>query len=243
MTPDDWNGVSEARVPSTALPRLARLRDRPDVRVLSAGEVVWVRWDQSRAEVVRALLAVPGVAFYRSEDGLRFPFGRRLPTSDAPPTGDERPLASVLFPAAVPPVEPDPGRSPQVLLRLVRDDSPRPTTALVCPVDSLRVWADAALTSELAAVAGLVAGGRAVLFGAKLPSLDEAARFHGTDVLAPLGFRVDPPLPSTVVRAAAGCRRDEVLMISGHGAERVPRDRAEPLTRAGVRLATGGGVA
>jgi hypothetical protein len=243
MTPDDWNGVDEARVPVSALPRLARLRDRSDVRVVSAGEVAWVRWEQSRAEVVRALLPVPGVVFYHTEDDQRFPFGSRLPTSDAPPPGEGRPLSSVLFPSAVLSVEPDAGSSPQVLLRLVRDNSPRPTAALVCPIASLRAWADVALTSELAAVSGLVAGGRAVLFGAKLPSLAEATRFHGTDVLAPLGFRLDPPLPSSVLRAAAGCERDEVLVISERGAERVPRDRAEPLTRAGVRLATGEEVA
>lgn len=243
MTPDDWNGVAEARVPLSALPRLARLRDRPDVRVLSAGEVAWVRWDQSGTEVVRTLLPMPGVVFYRTEDGKRFPFGSRLPTSDAPPVGEGRPLSSVLFPAAVSPVEPDVGSSSRVLLRLARDDSPRPTTALICPIESLRAWADVALTSELAAVAGLIAGGRAVLFGSKLPSLADATRFHGTDVLVPLGFRLDPPLPSSVVRAAVGCQRDEVLMISEHGAERIPRDRAAPLTRAGVRLAVDGEIA
>ncbi|MEO2088427.1 MAG: hypothetical protein ABGY75_02885 [Gemmataceae bacterium] len=233
---DDWEGVTEARVPFAALPRLARLRDRADIRVAEAEGVAWVRWTTSRTDVVRALLPEPGVMFFRVVNGVRFPFGSRLPTSDAPPA-DDRPLASVLLPAAAEPTPPDEVPPPRVPLRLVRGGGPQPATALLCPLESLRHWADSATTAELAAVSGVVSGERAVLFGAKLPAIPDATRFYGTGVLLPLGFRLDPDLPPAVVREAVGATTGEVVLLTADGHDRIPRDRAEPLTRAGLRLA------
>lgn len=233
---DDWDGVTEARVPLAALPRLARLRDRADIRVATADDVAWVRWTTSRADAVRALLPEPGVVFFRVVNGVRFPFGSRLPTSDSPPA-DDRPLSSVLLPAAAVPVPPDEVPPPRVLLRLVRGGGPQPVTALMCPLESLRHWADTAITAELAAVSGVVSSERAVLFGAKLPAIPDATRFYGADVLIPLGFRLDPDLPPAVVHEAVGATADEVVLLTADGHDRIPRDRAEPLTRAGLRLA------
>jgi hypothetical protein len=239
--PADWEGVTEARVPGAALPRLARLRDRADIRVVVADGVAWVRWTTSRADAVRALLPEPGVTFFRVVNGVRFPFGNRLPTSDAPPP-DDRPLASVLLPTAVVPTPPDDAPPPRVPLSLVRGGGPQPVTALLCSLESLRQWADTATTAELAAVSGVMSGGRAVLFGAKLPAIPDATRFHGTDVLIPLGFRLDPALPPSLVRKAAGATADEVVLLTADGFDRIPLERAEPLTRAGLRLALAGGA-
>jgi hypothetical protein len=236
---DDWAGVTEARVPLAALPRLARLRDRPDIRVVTADGVAWVRWTSSRADAVRALRPAPGVTFFRVENSVRFPFGSRLPTSEAPPT-DDRPLSSILLPAATEPTPPDEFLPPRVSLQLVRGGGPQPATALVCPLESLRQWADTATTAELAAFTGLMSGGRAVLFGAKLPAIPDATRFHGAGVLIPLGFRLDPDLPPSLIREAVGAAGDEVVLLTADGCDRIPRDRAEPLTRAGLRLALTG---
>ncbi len=235
--PDDWETVAEARVPLADLPRLAPLRDRRDIRVRVADGVAWVRWTASRAEAVRALLPLAEAVFFRLEHAVRYRFGNRLPTGETPPTGEERRLSSVLFPRAVQPTPPDAGETLRIPLRLVRGGRPQPATALRCPLAALRTWADTATTAELAGVSGLVSGDRAALFGPTLPALPDAVRFHGSDVLLPVGFRLEPDLPVAVVRAATGAEAGEVVMVTDEGWERIPRDRAEPLTRAGLRLA------
>ena len=191
----DWNRVDEARIRAPDLECLAALRTRPDIRVRLADGVAWVNWSSSRPEVIRALLPRSGVEFYQSVKGMRHRFGSRLPTADAPPDTDARPLASVLFPAAPHPVPPGEMSFGNLPLRLVRSDVPRPTAALLCEVAALRTFADTATTAELAVVSGLLSGGRAVLLGEKLPIVPGAVRFHGRDVLVPIGFRLEPDLP------------------------------------------------
>lgn len=235
--PDDWETVTEARVPLADLSHLAALRDRRDIRVLVADGVAWVRWTASRAGAVRALLPLPEAVFFRLEHGVRYRFGSRLPTGETPPTGDARPLASVLVPRAIQPAPPVAGETPRIPLRLVRGGRPQPATALLCPLAALRAWADTATTAELAGVFGLLSGDRAVLFGPTLPALPDAVRFHGSDVLIPVGFRLEPDLPAAVVRPASGAEPGQVLLVTADGWDRIPRDRAEPLTRAGLRLA------
>ena len=58
--------------------------------------------------------------------------------------------------------------------------------------------------------------------------------------MIPIGFRLHPDLPDAVVRSAVGIAGDDVLLITEAGIEAIPRDRAEPLTRAGIRLAIAG---
>ena len=56
--------------------------------------VAWVRWKECRADAVRALLPVADAVFFRTEQGVRYRFGSRLPTGEKPPAGEEKPLSS-----------------------------------------------------------------------------------------------------------------------------------------------------
>ena len=236
----DWDAVTEARIPVADLVCLAPLRTRSDIRVRMAHGIAWLNWTTSRAEAIRELLPRVGAEFFTTVKGQRYRLGSRLPSGEAPPDGEARPLATVLMPSPATLAEPDAGIFGGVDLRLVRCDVPRPTVALVCPLEALREFADRATTAELAGVSGLLSRDRAVLFGETLPSVPGAVRFHGKGVLIPIGFKLHPELPETIVRSAAGIADDDVLLITGAGIETIPRSRAEPLTRAGLRLAIAG---
>lgn len=239
MTPE-WDRVDEARIRAPDLECLAALRTRPDIRVRLVDGVVWVSWSSSRAEVIQALLPRPGVEFFQSARSVRHRFGSLLPTADAPPEIEASPLASVLFPTAPQPVPPGVTSFGEWPLRLVRSDVARPTAALLCEVAALRTFADTATTAELAGVSGLLSGDRAVLFGEKLPIVLGAVRFHGRDVLVPIGFCLEPDLPGAAIRSAVDVPANELLLITESGFEVIPQNRAEPLTRAGLRLAIAG---
>lgn len=236
----DWEAATEARIPAADLVCLTPLRTRPDIRVRVAEGVAWLSWTTSRDDAIRELLPRSTAEFFTTVEGRRFRLGSRLPTGDAPPDGEARPLATVLLPSPATLSGPDAWNSPNVALRLVRCDTPRPTVALVCPLEALRDFADRATTAEIAGVSGLLSGDRAVLFGEKLPSVTGAVRFHGTGLLIPLGFKLHPQLSDAIVRSAAGIADGDALLLTESGIESIPRARAEPLTRAGLRLAIAG---
>lgn len=239
MTPaaDPWADVTAARIPLAAAAALGPVRHRPEVRVQPDGDRLWVRWPAGRADVVRCLLPVPGVVFLVSRGGAWFPFKSRVPTTDAPPDGDGRPVASVLAPARFTPFDPGEVTAPPVALGVVRGGEPKPATALACALADLAGWADTATSHELAAVRAAHAGGRVVLRGAGLPTVPAATRFWGDDVLVPVGFRPEPDLGPDVIRAAAGADSDDIVLLSESGADLIPKAAFAPVSRAGLRLA------
>lgn len=239
MTPaaGPWTDVTAARIPLAAAAALGPVRHRAEVRVQPDGDRLWVRWPAGRADVVRCLLPVPGVVFLVPRGGAWFPFGSRVPTADAPPDGEGRPVASVLAPARFTPVDPGEVTAPPVVLGVVRGGEPRPATALACTLADLAGWADTATGAELGAVRAARAGGRVVLRGAKLPTVPAATRFWGEDVLVPVGFRPEPDLRADVIRAAAGADADDLVLLDESGADVIPKAAFAPVTRAGLRLA------
>ena len=229
-------GVTAARLPAAGLAAVAAARDLPGVRVHPAGDRVWVTWPAASPRVARLVLGVFGAEFFARRGDAWYRFPRRLPTADAPPGGDGVPLAGAILPGRVAPVAP-PTSGPPTTITLARGGPVRAATALICPVSALADWAAVALSDELAAVRVATGGGRAVLLGARLPSLPGATRFWGGDVLIPLGFRALPELPPALIRAAAGAGDGELLILTPDACEVVPDAAFAPATRAGLRLA------
>jgi len=233
---DRWREVTAARIPAQYLAALAPVRSVDGVRVHPAGELAWVCWPAGRADVVKCLLPVPGVVFLSRRRGVWFRFGSRLPCDDVPPEGDGEPVPAVLVPARFQPVAPPITLLTAGVLRVVRGGEPKPATALVCVIGELLKWADVATTAELAAVRAVRCGDRAILLGSRLPSIPGAVRFWGKDVLVPIGFRPDPELSPSGLRAACGVADGELLLLDDTGAEVIPCRAFEHLTRASVRL-------
>lgn len=236
----DWNSATEARILAADLVRLSHMRDRADIRVRLFGSFAWLTWSSSRVEVVQALFPLMEVIFFRTDLGVRYRLGNRIPTDEVPPSGEDRPLTGVLVPLPIQTVSPDANFAPTVPVRLVRGGSPGPTTALLCDLDALRALADTATSYELTRIRGILCGDRAMLFGSDLPRIAGALRLYGTDLLLPVGYRTEPDLPAAVLRAGVGVVSGEVLIFTQDGIEIVPIDRAEPLTRAAIRIALAG---
>jgi MoxR-vWA-beta-propeller ternary system domain bpX2 len=235
-----------ARITSTDLASLAGLRRSGGISVVLDGEHAWVFWELGDLEPLRAVLPVPGVELFERHGTAWHRAGRRLPSFEGSPSGDVIPLARAVTPAPFS-AEPPRGEPPSALpLRLWRDARPRPTSAALCPLAQLGVWAESALSSEIGAIRGAIKGDSALLLGRGLPTWPGSTRYWGGQLLVPIGFEVRPSLPESTILEALGNPGRELLRITsdrdGQGleVEAIPLDSFRPLTRAGIRLALAG---
>jgi hypothetical protein len=225
-----------AHLPAGGLAALAPLRAKGGIRVI-AGEPAWVEWDGDRPDIVAALLAVPGASLFVPRDGRWFAYGSHLPAFAVPPIGPATPLHQAVVPAPISPVDYPTAERGRVPLKLALCERPRPTSALRCSIASLQAWADAAPTSEIAAVMGARCGDIAWLMGTTLPAIADSERFWGERVLIPLGWRAEPDWPEAALREAAAVGSEEILVLTCDFAEAISRDAFRPLTRSAIRRA------
>ena len=227
-----------ARLPLAGLAALAPLRAAGGVRVIG-GDPAWVTWDGPRPDVVAAFLTVPGTELFEPRDGRWFRSGDRLPAFDVPPPGDPVLLDRAVIPGPFAEKEPGDRELKRVPLRLVRSDTPRPTSAARCSLTALQIWADAATSTEIGVVKAARCGDVVWLLGSRLPALSGGERFWGDRVLIPLGFRPEPDWPEAALREAANVGPDELLVLTEPGSEAIPTDAFRPLTRGSIRRASG----
>ncbi|HEV3117689.1 MAG TPA: hypothetical protein VGY58_11580, partial [Gemmataceae bacterium] len=122
-----------------------------------------------------------------------------------------------------------------VELRLVADDSVRPTTAMECSLQDFVRWSDDVPAARLQRLRGAHRRGRLLVRGERLPLLDDSERFWGEQVLAPLGSRLDPALPESAYREALGVEASETLLFRHDCSEIMPGESFSAVTRAGIR--------
>jgi hypothetical protein len=238
--PSPLDRATAALLPPDGLAALAGVRCRDDVRVVVGGERAWVTWPAGTEVVWRALLAVRGIVFFEQREGRWHALGRRLPRFDVPLRGEPRRLDEFLFPAPVRAVPVPAKAGAPASLRIVPSDRVRPASALRASLMQILPWAEATLAAELWACRAAVCGDSIMLRGARLPAIPSAERFWGGRVLVPLGFRPEPDLPESALRAAATVGPDDLLVLTEAGAEAIPESAFEPLTRAAVRKAACG---
>jgi hypothetical protein len=237
--PHDWSVVTAARLRATGLGCLAAVRHRPEVRVtVGTDGFAWVQWPAGPLadEIVSALRLAAGVEFYGRHAGDWRRFGSRLPSGVTTPKDAGRLLAEVLIPAAVVPVLPIVGAIQRLGIEIVRDDVPRPATALRCTLREFAAWADTATTRQLAGIRAAISGGEVLVLGT-LPTIAFAQRYWGDAVYLPLGLKLRPALNAASVRELLQAAADDLIFWHGDGVEVVPQAAFEPVARAGVRLA------
>lgn len=225
-----------ASIPVESLSALGKLRTRATLRVIRVGGRFWLHWPGDE-EVALQVLALPGVRTFIQHDRLWYALGSRVPTSEVPELGEGSALANVLLPASFQPHKPDEAPIEPVILRLERDDYPRPASAMRCSLRALADWADSATSLEMNSLQGVRCGERALVMGKKLPLLSGCQRYWGERVLVPLGYRPRPHLPESALVEALRLHLGELALVDRQGIEVVQRELLAPLSRAGVRLA------
>jgi hypothetical protein len=227
-----------ARLSADALPFLAELRVRTDVRVLLEGTTAWVFFLAGDREVLHRVLAAEGAQLFEGRAGHWYQPGCHLPTFEVPDSEGARSLLGQLTPAPVSPEMPSATPLTPLRLTLVRDGQVRPARALCCPLADLAAWAEHATSRQLAGLEAAADGGaRVLVLGEHLPPLHVGDRYWGKTVLVPLGWRPEPELGEEALREACGLGPAELGLLRAEGVEVVDRGALRPLTRAGVRLA------
>ena len=230
--------ASCARLPAESLARLGRLRDREDLRAVVEGNTLWVFWPAPDADLAAWLLSLPGAELLHG--GLREwrILHRSLPIFDVPDPNTAKQLPALLSPAPIDPVPPGPATWRPVDLRLIRDDQPRPATALLLPLATLAAWAETATSHGFD---GLLAArcDDLVLLRGKLPALT-GERFWGKRVLIPTGWRPEPLLPENILAKALHLAEGDIALWTHEGADVLSSDAFGEVTRAAIRLATEG---
>jgi MoxR-vWA-beta-propeller ternary system domain bpX2 len=234
--------IARARIPLAALPQLARLRCHPGIRVTFHEDHAWLQWPTGDDLAVAQLVPIAGVQFFAGHQGKWYANGSRLPAHDLPATEPSLPLDQILLP-------PSDERQPPVSLpiepipvRLVADDLPRPTSALVCSLQVLVEWADRAPSEQIEQLMGAISESRVLLTGANLPLLAGNQRFWGDRVLVPLGARCEPHVSEVDLLEAWGAGPEELVLFDGTRPEIVPSQAFIPLSRSCIRRAARGEV-
>jgi hypothetical protein len=226
-----------ARLPPGSLSQVAGVRTSMAVRARMVDGALWLYWPVDDPAVLHRVLAVDGAEVHERRGGLWYRHGQHLPVFDVPPDGDARSLIGLLTPA---PVEPQSGATSALVpvrLQLVRDDRPRPATALICPLADLASWVDLTTRHQTAGLqAAWSPDGSVLIIGEHLPPIASGDRFWGHSVLIPLGFRPDPDVSEDVLKEALGLG-EAIAVMTAEGVEMIDRGVFGPLSRAGVRLA------
>jgi hypothetical protein len=232
-----FDDIGCASLPETALPRLAPLRCEPGVQIAAAAGRLWLRFEPGSERVLRGVLPLSGVELFACRDGVWRRFGQSLPAFDYPQQLEFEPLYQRLFPAAVLPLPPGDAPLTPLRLSLKRDDRPRPTTAMICPLAALQAWTDTVPSIQIERLHGVMRDDKVLVIGAGIPVLVGGERYWGKLVLAPLGLCPDPELPEAALREAAGIGAEELLLLRQENAEALPRAALGRLSRAALRLA------
>src|SRR5262245_32931267 len=231
-----------ACVPAGELGRLAPLRCEPGLVVAKAGDWLWVKWHAQRDETLRVILPIPGCRLFRFCKGHWVQHGRHLPEFEVPNT-EYRPLAQVLFPAPITTLPTSALRAQPLHLTLAADANPRPTTALRISVAALLHWAESIPSDRLSRLRGAYRKQEAFVVGAILPSVVAGQRYWGRTVYVPLGFRPEPDLADSSLREVLGLQDGEWAILEDDGVQVVREEDMVPVSRAGLRLASGSSTA
>ena len=254
----DWKEIRCASLRVDDLRVLADVRNRAEIRVLIAGDRAWVCWpaglETGPGILAGRLLPLEGVELFTERGGRWYRLGEHLPALGVPFHGKENGvgLDRMLIPGKLSAQRPSGRLTESLGVDLVPEEREtiRLATAMRCSLRVLSVWAEQATSLQLSRLEGAcrqAAAGEdreteAFVRGASgtLPLLRESVRYWGTDLLVPLGFRVDPELPEQVIRAVVGAGEADLVVLDEQGLELIARGAFEPLFRAGVLLAVGG---
>ena len=228
-----------AAIPAGAFALLAPLRCEPGVKVLVAGDTIWIRWQPGSEAPLWTVTAIPGSTLFVQRGTQWFPLNKHLPV-DIPAEGF-RPLDQVLFPAPVQPLAVSSVEVKPLTLHLAADEQPRPATALRGVRADLVTWMDTVTNVRLSRLEACFHEKEVLILGERLPEISQARRYWGQTVLAPLGYRAEPALGERGLREILGLKPDELAFLDEERVDIVARQAFGALSRGGVRQSFSGG--
>jgi len=255
---NDWKEIRCASLRVEDLRVLADLRGRAEIRVLIAGDRAWVCWQGASAVTVEILpgriLPLEGLELFVERAGLWYRLGEHLPNLGVPfGKGDDGvSLDRLLIPGKLSAQRAANEWATPLQVCVVPDERQevRLASALRCSLAAIAAWAEEATSLGLSRLRGAwrqencrdEGEPEVFLLGepGRLPHLAESVRFWGSDLVVPVGFRVDPDLPPAAIRGAVGAGEGDLVVVDGRGIELIDRDAFAPLSRAGIRLACSG---
>jgi hypothetical protein len=235
MTP--LHAITCASLPRIHLERLAPIRAWRQVKVQEQGPTLWLSWPEQTAGVAELVFPLPGSELYERREGHWFAFKRQLPSFAVPDLAGAKPLSELLFPEAVTlPTVATAGR-PAIPITLLADSQPREVSALRCCAAELHEWMETVPTARFAKVLALRQEDTVFLLGNNLPPIAGAQRYWGNRILTPLGFRYEPLLAEAILVGIFDLASKQMLLVDHQRMELVDSSRAQPLSRAAVKLA------
>jgi hypothetical protein len=229
--------LERARLPASALGRLAALRCESGVEVALHDRDLWVQWRRGSELVPHTLLPVSGCQLYGRCGAGWYRWGTAIPAFDVPESLRFRPLWQVIFPAQVAPILAK-CFSPELdAFQLVDDSQFRPTTAIECPLEAFLKWAETVPSCALSKYRGVFKGGSLLAVGKDLPWVQSAERFWGRSVLAPIGFCPAPHLSEADLRRGLAVAETDLLILRHGRIETIEKNLFCYLTHAVLRLA------
>ena len=253
----DWKEIRCASLRMDDLRALADLRGRSGIRVMIVGERAWVCWradGEMTTEVLAGrILPLEGVELFTERAGGWYRLGEHLPAFNVPFRSDDDGvgLDRLLIPGKLSAQRPLGGFADSLRVGLAADDrhEVRLATGMRCSLRAIAAWAEAATSVQLGrlqgawrpSAAGEEGDVEAFVLGAPgtVPHFPESVRYWGRDLLVPLGFRAEPAIPVGAIRGAVGAGEGDLVVIDEQGIELIAQAHFQPLTRAGIRLASG----
>lgn len=230
-------------------PLLAPLRLTPGIRVLDAGETVWL-CGENVSEIEGLLRGISGLLRFHLEgdDSLR-PVGRVAPCGELP-KGNWTPIAE-WFSCELPPTVWPGLTTDGATIRLVRSSVEIEATMLLVDWPIWRDYAVAAPQSRLERLAFAAdRAGRALIKGKPLPPLPGRRLIEMDGVVIPAGWRWEPHVEASVIRKAlmresrtsdiAFDEAEDMFLFDADGSwEIVPGDALTQASRSAIRLTEG----
>lgn len=236
---DDLKSVRLARFAYDDLAALADFRVDSGIRVVVSGDRVLARIPQQASAAVERLLAVRGVELFVENHAGMYRLGDRIPAFDIDWNEDHSiPLDQVLIPGFVRAELPASTEPEPAAFRLVPCVEPKPTTALICSIDTISSWADGSPTVAIERLRGAVSGRTAFVVATvgEPPAIVDAERYWGERLFIPLGSRPEPNFYEDILVSLLNLGDDRAIAYAD-GFERIPSSAIRPLTRASIRLA------
>lgn len=231
------DSITCASLPIVQLERLASIRSQKQVKGRIHQDKVWLLWNGNNQNIAELLFPIPGAELYERKEDHWHLFQRQLPSFNVPDLSEARPLAELLFPESIP-LLPLPSVKLQPLaIKLVADSNPRESAAMLCQLSELHDWLETVPGIRIAELKALRKGNSVLIFGTSLPEISEGQRFWGKRIFVPLGNSYEPFFDEFTMIKIIDLASTQVLFIQHHGIECIDISKAQPLSRASVRLA------